>query len=480
MKNTKQDGLYTAAYLVPIIAAVIIAVLNILYFLGFLSSSATDNSNDIAFANVISIFGIAVSVWVGLSIASSIDRAKINHIEHSVGVLEDAQTLYKEARRRAIIDMMYTEEHNPLGIWIAHKIEGIEVEVLSDDVYDLLLAEERYYSCITRKIYENEEDLISQHDACITAINKLLKKTDVEETSVLKTILECRIALVSFATGYRVLKEKRIADFQKTIDTFSKCSKDILGKNFSIEQVDSITDDGTTSDKEIYAALKKTCDNESMDIMAYILNIIGESYSKIAESCDIKCPLAVKLCHFAVVIAEQRECPKGVYYRNYGCAIERLADRSNKSSYIAALKKAIAQYQKALKYENTRDKALHCITSAYNKEFETLIEWAQNDSVPITQAPDLKLNFTRLRHVLNNYEKYQELYQKAYPNMKDSYLMSALYYRDRYMISDPKGKHNAALAMRSAMNCFSLLSSNDFSSRIDIDYCGIIEETHIK
>ncbi len=125
------------------------------------------------------------------------------------------------------------------------------------------------------------------------------------------------------------------------------------------------------------------------------------------------CDLAVNYCRQATIIAEKAHCKRETYYRNLGCAIER-ACRNDLTQ--DALEEAIKMYRASLLLANDRQKPLQCLVSAYGKIYDALSKKGE--------SPDSKF--------WNEYFQIQRLYVSSYPQIPDSHVRAATYYRNKY------------------------------------------------
>ena len=165
----------------------------------------------------------------------------------------------------------------------------------------------------------------------------------------------------------------------------------------------------------------------------------------------------------ATTAAEEGNCQREVYRRNYGCAIERVFSKEtddNKKKYNGKpyLEAAIDQYKAALKLDSN-ERSYHCLTSAYNKIFKEIVKLQEEEETLII------LNHGRKDNGKYFFYKYGEDYEAlikqflaCYPNRADAHASALLYYRNLY--SAELGKHPKEAAKQHYI-MFPLLPCNE-------------------
>lgn len=202
---------------------------------------------------------------------------------------------------------------------------------------------------------------------------------------------------------------------------------------------------------------------------SYIFNFIGEAYSEIVqynnklidkravprklsyEQCKY---LAYNYCLLAVVTAEKENCETETYYRNYGCAIERVHGNNLTDDVLCS---AIEQYKKALRIDSNNQYVYHCLTSAYNKRFEIITGIKAKSSREIT-----KLNISgkikeSIRKLLEEHSGFQRMYLECFPYKADAQIMSILYYRNYFLVYQDK---NSAREIQKRLFVLEQIGSN--------------------
>lgn len=434
-KKSRRGIAYIVAYFFPIIAATFVVIINaILLYRG----SKTDSLE----SNLISIFGIAVSVWVGLNIANAIDREKIINMQEKLDTfdgeikeIEEVMLINSDAAKKSLIDYMRGDFELPISRWLAEQIEGMSTQ--TSELYRAIIDEEQLYRRIrqmartqsfTSKNINILTDAESEHTKVIERIKKSLAKDDNKQ--ILGLMMAIRETEVHFLIGYKLKdKNEKLKRFQKSIRVYEDAADMLIIGNYYISKALGENYNLVQFEKDIQGI-----DEKDIEIIAYILNFIGESYSMMTyisgTSKEYK-ELAKKLCHFTVVAASKCGRERETYYRNYGCAIERPVKGATEDD----LKMALDQYERAYALDQKESRILHCLTSAYDKIFRILSGLNVRGKENITK---FRIIDESKREKINEYlirqRLFQNMYTKCFPEKKEAYIMSALYYRDQYVI----------------------------------------------
>ena len=269
------------------------------------------------------------------------------------------------------------------------------------------------------------------------------KNKNTEAVKSINEILDFRMIEVRFLMGYTA--DEKIAN-----NFFIECVEFFMGrsKQFGLD-LSNIPDEYVLKREEAEELLDSDllCVKYEWRVYAYLFNFIGESYSRIIyynNRCKDdykeypwkknyeKCKnLALNYCLLSISSAERGKAKQEVYYRNYGCAIER-ENYLNLTEDI--LWKAIEQYKKAFYICSSQRLIYYCLASAYNKIFEKRIELKkrlENDSIT-----ELQLHQYEEENLDNFFDEYGQLiclYTKCFPTEISTHRMAALYHRNRYL-----------------------------------------------
>lgn len=323
--------------------------------------------NSIIISNGLSVISLAVSVWLGMNIYNVVEKQEVNQIEKRILDLqkemqevEKISELIKENSKHQLFNEMYKLDE-PSSNFFAKQFEK-DSSLTVGRYLDLLTIEillQRIYG-VHHGIRSEGENIIKWAVTGIEKIN-IYRKNYNERSSLENLFVDYREGDFWFYMGYYQDRRNGLASFAQAKRLFSKIV-DELGLYSPLTPL----------------TLKKTDSNYIPDplkkrMTIYFANAIGQCSKKMAdalgeteEEYDNLMKDAKKCIKYAA-----EECEFGnereVYYRNYGCIIENLAEN------FEDLQKAGEQMRKAFELDPTKEKVFHTIVSNYNKRIQNIL-----------------------------------------------------------------------------------------------------------
>lgn len=446
-KKRSSNGWYSVLFIALILAAISIVIINVVTLIIFpLSGKNTLSYEENAIANILNILGLAVTVWMGLSIVDRMDRSIIQDLEAKAKEIEERLSLADTLERQLLLDDLQNHEGLVITQWIIQCIEDVEVGEVGSEIWKALREENRlYHNLRENKASQKAQGIFERHKGCVENLRKLLERYKSEVVRPIVRILDLRAMEAYFLIAYKneISKPDAANYFAKAIKFYNEKRKE-----FGIEEF-SIPDDRILDQQCVCNQLKNYTSKKDYAIWAYIFNFIGESYSKIVDMKDtvfggndpntVDIPslehcehLALNCCLFAVVTASEGKCQRETYYRNYGCAIERVNSDLFEGKE-QALRKALVQYKEALKLDSNNYKVYSCLTSVYNDLFEEKVELKRKKGGEIETRMNDECK-SRVAEILNEFRRVQEVYLACFPHLADAYKKSLLYHRNQYLV----------------------------------------------
>ena len=332
----------------------------------------------------VSILGIAVAVWTGLSIANTIDKKRIDEIdegfkEKQKGLEESIdeigkrindeknglERLYNQANKNQEIANSINKDRflqelcstgpDPTSIKL---FEFFRDNIIESNVsfIELLEIEQRFSLVYTlhNSAFKHDEKLIKAANEGIIRAEQMRKTTS---HSTVELYLKYRIADFNFYMGYCHVGEERLRQFTEAIKTYTEVANDFSAYIPPFEN------------DEIYPNIHYKPNEKNYALSAYFCNAIGEAYSKIEqnreelsreshndEELDLYGKKAIYYCAYA-----NRWGDKSIYKRNLGCAIERFHGFKSNKSTLASI------YDEALKLEPSNPNNYKVVLSLKDK-----------------------------------------------------------------------------------------------------------------
>ena len=294
-------------------------------------------------ASGIAIIGIAIAVWAGLNIVNAIERKDIEELKDSYTELQKQSDTIKESKNKinelsektteiknsikeieekqksadnaALLNELYKTNQDAATRVIIEKMRNIKT-ISNDKLLSLLEIERRFSSVYYLHSSDNSYNagLLKEAKHGISLSESLLKE---ESTDTVQLYLKYRIAEFYFYSGYCCGKLKIKTFFDSAIKIYYETYERFGAIIPPIETFENYSD-----------IIFKKCDEDSAEISSYFCNSIGEAYSKMIQAKNnLFCPeeeiktmeqKAIFYCGYAANWGSRE-----VYWRNFGCAIER-------------------------------------------------------------------------------------------------------------------------------------------------------------
>ncbi len=402
-------------------------------------------------ASGLAIIGIAISIWAGLNIIQVLEKDKLLELEKQV-------TQYKHERyvtNKTLFLRSVKAEQNELNRYIYAKLSAYtdeDDEVTAEMYFELNQIEEMFQLAYKEQLLERRTLGNDYFNAAIEKCEKNKKyiKKRVRNAGVIIDYIEIRILEFNFYKGYTrqtKLDKEVISCYQTVIDGFSNMFPELKEPEKIIRE-------------------RKFIDNNIL-LTVYMLNTMGEAYSKIIESYGapnvVKCcmrenaKMAIKYYEALVSLAkdvdsvekdERKRLVRETYYRNYGALLERISKNLDQNTKLTFIRNGQIQqlYQKAAdielcgKNEIPRYKAFYTLLSFYIKVI---------DNYNIKQLLEEKNSGQNYdQKGMQEYSQemliYAEIAESRYPTMLYFVKCKAFIMRDLTIWEIKEGKMNVA------------------------------------
>ena len=445
-RKRKENGLYKALFISMIVFSGILVLTNIVV-LGIIPIffNKIFTYEQAAIQNIISVFTMAVSVWIGLSITERVDRGAILQLKEQAKEIEEQLAENERISLQLLLNDLRVNETDVIAQLVIQRIHGIATNIFPSGVWLALREEEQILNELRKMgLGKNFERTYHRYAGCVENIRKMIEKNkNAEEVKSINEILDFRMIEVSFLMGYSTDEKTANSSFVECVEFFMERSK-----QFGLD-ISDIPDKYVLKRDEAEELLDSKLLHVKYEwgVYAYLFNFIGESYSEIVHynnrckddnkaypwrRSHEKCKnLALNYCLLAIVSAERGKAKSEVYYRNYGCAIER-ANYFNLTEDI--LWEAMEQYKKAFQISSGQRLIYYCIASACNKIFEErtgLKRRLEEENMAERQLN--KYNPKKMNSFFNEYGQWIHLYTVCFPTEISTHSMAVLYYRNRYL-----------------------------------------------
>lgn len=447
MKRKRKESRWYAVLFISMIGfSGILVTINVFTFLIFpLIGKPTFTYEQAAVQNILSAFSMAVSVWIGLSIAERLDRGTILQLKEQAGDIEEQLVENEKINIQLLLNDLQINQTDAIAQLAIQKIQEIATNTFPSNVWVALREEEQILRELQNTRTSGEAKRIFQrYEGFVKEIKLLIAKNENQEAAKkINEILDLRMMKAQFFMGDITEGKDAAAFFIDCVESFWKNSE-----QFGIE-VSDIPSKYVLKTDDAEELLDSDMIHEKCDwgVYAYLFNFIGESYSRIthhnnrcAENDRVyprkmkyeKCKnLALNYCILAIASAKRGKVKSEVYYRNYGCAIER-ANYFNFTEDI--LWEAVEQYKKSFQICSGQRLSYYCLASAYNKIFEA--RTGLKRSMEKEDMTELQLNRyapQKMDYFFNEYGQLIHLYIMCFPTEINAHRMVALYYRNRYL-----------------------------------------------
>lgn len=279
--------------------------------------------------------GMVVSIWTGLNIIQVLEKDKLLELEKEVEAYKRERHILN---KRSFLNNIL-EDQNELNLYIYRKLKESseqEAEEVSSELYfELNQIEKMFREIYTRRrpVYQSYTD--EYYDDIVEKCRKIKDKIKQEMTNpkVYLEYLKIRVLEFEFYKGYTQESKENgevVSCFTNVIEGFTKIFK-------GLSEPEKLVKKRYYLDKDI-------------SLTIYMLNTLGEAYSKIIETyaddgevTDEMRTLAKQAKKYFVALEallesdeiknneELKRNIREVYYRNYGCALERISRKIEKS-----------------------------------------------------------------------------------------------------------------------------------------------------
>lgn len=330
--------------------------------------SGTSGTEGTLLSAGVAIIGVAIAVWAGLNIIQVLEKDKFELLGKEVAS-------YRDERKRLNRTMFFENlaaEKNELNKYIykelVHSIDTDKDEIPAEFYFELNAIETMFQLVYKEQMLPKRRLLAPYYDDAILKCMEQEKqaKMNLVNNKFVEQYLKIRICEFYFYKGY-VDKEEAGNCFQNVINGFYEIFSELKEPKKMVEE-------------NIYI------DGNSL-LTVYMLNTIGEAYSKIIQSCGekkMKVTEYVKMqgkkaeeYYEALILliekVQDKKMFREVYYRNYGVALERIDKYIyNNSNMFIHERKIQGLYQKAINivmsgYDDVRRQTFEAWLSFYVK-----------------------------------------------------------------------------------------------------------------
>ena len=274
----------------------------------------------------LTIIGIAISVWAGLNIVQVLEKGKLEELGKEVELYRKERCELN--RRNFFNNLLKLDDTLNKHLYKVFSEMDDEDDNLAKFYFDCNRIELKFQN-IYLKQRKIERNLPKQYYIeTIDDTNRLLNivvNSDYVNAEVFIKYLKIRLAEIYFYLGYIVPADESIRCFQLVIDYFCEVFEDLKypqnimqnraylygNKNLTIYMFNTL---GEANSKIIHAYLleKKSGNIDNYPVVAQNVKLLYESVIKLVE--DNK---------------DKNKIKREVFYRNYGCALERINEFEN-------------------------------------------------------------------------------------------------------------------------------------------------------
>lgn len=301
-------------------------------------------------ATGMAIIGVAIAIWAGLNIIQVLEKDKF-------ALLGDEFSKYKN-ERKILNELRFLDnvssERNELNKYIYGRlkveIEENEVDISPELYFELNRIEDLFQAAYKEQKLYKKSYQTDYYNAAIEKCRDLKRRVNrISSREIIELYIEIRILEFEFFKGYTVEKKEVQGCYQKVIDGFCRAF-DGLGEPMQMVR-------------------EKRYINDSIALTVYMFNTLGESYSRIinaygkgeritnriknqAEKAQAYYEALLCLIESPEVMENdiKKEIIRETYYRNYGCALERISKNVRKNETVAFVydSRIRQMYQKAI------------------------------------------------------------------------------------------------------------------------------------
>lgn len=347
-------------------------------------------------ATGIAVIGASIAVWTGLNIANSVNRKELEEIDKKTkesieeidSLREKTNTINNSVEKslnsynklflqellktsKDIMSMYFYDEFS--DYFVKHPNHNLDALLLMEIEHDFVEVYNLSYCGIDQK-----ESLISKAEDGLNKINGYLANNPKD---LVRQYLDYRTAEFKYYRGYN----------EQNLEDVYKCFKDAINICLVFAQQINIPLEYDGQNPPDYNG-----DGELVEMACYLSGAVGDSYSRIVFEYSKKEPIgtdigeitkermmrfakkAVYFCGCAAKWSKGNSCEREVYFRNLGCAYERLDKLLNQSfenkdaimdNYKYAFQK---MYNDSELMEIRKQKIYHTILSYFEKYFNDI------------------------------------------------------------------------------------------------------------
>lgn len=362
----------------------------------------------------IAIISVAIAVWAGLNIIKALEKNNFKQLSMDVKKNND------ERKRLAIDTLLNNIEglDDELNRYLYKSLSEIEFnyQIIDAEFFSQINTVETWFQGLYKKHYQNGKIIPENYNSVIEIVNELLPKTKElpkQIQSKTQLYLNIRCAEIHFYLGF--------------------CGSNIDIYDHMTRAIEKYCESFPLMKQLNYINIKKSPFTDDIILNTYLLNTIGQAHSEIVFKCakiltpeELAQYKSKTMNFFDLMIgslnihdkisAMQRE----LYYRDYGCALERVKG-VNEETII----KIANAYERALSIfltSNEAGKKNYNVFKVYISLFHKYC-----DNIFVCKKDNLKelINLNNLKSSANSaeYKKIKEL--KDYTSKRKIYIEMA-------------------------------------------------------
>ena len=409
----------------------------------------------------LAIIGLAIAVWAGLNIANAVERKELEALsEKSKALTDKTEVLGRQIEPLAknaesidktlnglFLERLLKTAQDEASQWFLGKFAEIinddtRAEMLKENISRLINIENKFslvYGLHTSKQH-NDRLLFNEADEAINEINKIIgEKNETESHAGLNLVniyLKFRRAEFEFYKGYAT------KNAQEVYDRFRNAAKAYI----DIHEEFGVFLPAYMKEMDLKDIPEYISDEEVRKLSVYFANSIGEAYSRImlledglknnytlsGKKISVKelkeiGRMSIFYCACAAKWAEKGGIGKEVYFRNLGCAYERLERLNKKTGEYA--EEIFENYKKAFACIVDQDEMSYRIQSVYY----TFMQYSKKFLEMKLHISDVYKNMASFQEAVQNKAVVKKLEEKEelWEILKDYYKIIVFAKRDK-------------------------------------------------
>jgi len=179
-----------------------------------------------AIQNIINVFTMAVSVWIGLNIAERVERSAILQLKEQAKEIEEQLTENERISLKLLLSDLRANEKDIIAQLAIQRIQVITTNVFSSGVWLALREEEQILNELRNiGLSKSFERVYYHYLGCVENIRKMIEKNkNTEAVKSINEILDFRMIEVRFLMGYTA--DEKIAN-----NFFIECVEFFMGRS---------------------------------------------------------------------------------------------------------------------------------------------------------------------------------------------------------------------------------------------------------